>query len=157
MQILQGMSSRVYLMMVHIPKFVLIGRKVAEQIFKQTLTHLLVLEIGYQQRRPETVFFCVPDVRLADAIHPTFVQALRAKYFATAPAMPKGSCSINFTTTNPATFAHFCCVKCCPHYNNGFQTFCNGDNGYQEASHNVREFHWDYHHNLQEDELEVIE
>ena len=43
MQILLGMSPRVDLLMVHIPKFVLIGQKVAEQIFEQILIQLLVL------------------------------------------------------------------------------------------------------------------
>jgi len=43
MQILLGISSGVDLLMVHITKFVPIGRKVAKQIFEQTLTQLLVL------------------------------------------------------------------------------------------------------------------
>ena len=42
MQILLGISSRVDFLMVHIPKFVLIGRKVAEHFFEQILTQLLV-------------------------------------------------------------------------------------------------------------------
>ena len=88
-------------------------------------------------------FFCVPSRGLADAIHPKpkFDRALWAKYVREPPIMPSGIGIIDFTNNNLAMLARLCCDRCCPHYNDSFWVFGNGDEGKQQALHHVRVFH----------------
>ena len=52
--------------------------------------------------------------------------------------------------------AHFCCVKCCPHHNNGFQIFGDGDDDWEEAMIHGLEFHMPFYSSFPDDDREMI-
>ena len=82
-------------------------------------------------------------------------QGLLASYVKRMPEQPRGLGSLDLLSNTPETHAHFCRVKCCPHHNDGFQIFGDGDEGWEEATIHGLEFHMPFYYSLPEEDQET--
>ena len=93
---------------------------------------------------------------MVDAIQPLIDRGLLAQYVQRAPERPRGAASIYFSNIDPAMHAHFCRIKCCPHHNDEFQIFGNGNDGLEEALLHGLEFYSAHYYSLRDEERETI-